>query len=168
MECSATDLTKFTPVLNLWVLVKVCQTAAPHSDVQIEGQFLVDTRRRFNVYKTSPTSYRRLVDVETTSFVYWVTFLHFYRKPWAKRYSEQRIKWATGMRREKWPDEKITHEYVMLFLQLVNHHRFQKHEFFLKLLFANKKFMLKVSVRAQVIKIYIFLSGTISIQIYSD
>ena len=29
----------------------------------------VDTQRRFNVYKT--TSYRRLIDVETTSCVYW-------------------------------------------------------------------------------------------------
>ena len=28
-----------------------------------------DTQRRFNVYKT--TSYRRLIDVETTSCVYW-------------------------------------------------------------------------------------------------
>ena len=34
--------------------------------------FPVDTRRRFNVYKTSPTSYRRLINVETTSCVYWV------------------------------------------------------------------------------------------------
>ena len=31
----------------------------------------VDTRCRFNVYTTSPTSYRRLIDVETTSCVYW-------------------------------------------------------------------------------------------------
>ena len=31
----------------------------------------VDTRRRFNVYKTSPTLYRRLIDVETMSCVYW-------------------------------------------------------------------------------------------------
>ena len=34
--------------------------------------YRVDTRRRFNVYTTSPTSYRRLIDVETTSCVYWV------------------------------------------------------------------------------------------------
>ena len=32
----------------------------------------IDTRRRFNVYKTSPTSYRRLINVESTSCVYWV------------------------------------------------------------------------------------------------
>ena len=32
----------------------------------------VDTRRRFNVYTTSLTSYRRCIDVETTSCVYWV------------------------------------------------------------------------------------------------
>ena len=32
-------------------------------------EFPVDTRRRFNVYKTS---YRRLIDAETTSCVYWV------------------------------------------------------------------------------------------------
>ena len=31
----------------------------------------VDTRRRFNVYTTSLTSYRRRIDVETTSYVYW-------------------------------------------------------------------------------------------------
>ena len=31
--------------------------------------YRVDTRRRFNVYKTS---IRRLIDVETTSCVYWV------------------------------------------------------------------------------------------------
>ena len=31
----------------------------------------VDTRRRFNVYTTSETSYRRLIDVKTTSCVYW-------------------------------------------------------------------------------------------------
>ena len=37
----------------------------------------VDTRRRFNVYTTSPTSYRRLIDVETTSYVYWeISFNH--------------------------------------------------------------------------------------------
>ena len=34
--------------------------------------FLVGTRRRFNVYKTSYTVYRCLIDVETTSCVYWV------------------------------------------------------------------------------------------------
>ena len=31
----------------------------------------VDTRCRFNVYKASATSYKRLIDVETTSCVYW-------------------------------------------------------------------------------------------------
>ena len=33
----------------------------------------VETRRRFNVYATSAISYRRLIDLETTSFVYWKT-----------------------------------------------------------------------------------------------
>ena len=48
----------------------------------------------------------------------------------------------------------------MLILQLVSHRNFQKDEFFLQFLFsANKKFVLKVTVRAQVIKKYIFLSG---------
>ena len=32
--------------------------------------FPVDTRRRFNVYKTL---YSRLIDVETTPYVYWVS-----------------------------------------------------------------------------------------------
>ena len=32
----------------------------------------VDTRCRFNVYDTSMRHYRRLIDVETTSCVYWV------------------------------------------------------------------------------------------------
>ena len=32
----------------------------------------VNIQRRFNVYKTSVTLYRRLIDVETTSCVYWV------------------------------------------------------------------------------------------------
>ena len=31
----------------------------------------VDTRRRFNVHKTSATSYRRLMDVKTMPCVYW-------------------------------------------------------------------------------------------------
>ena len=31
----------------------------------------VDTRRRFNVHKTSATSYKRLIDVKTMSCVYW-------------------------------------------------------------------------------------------------
>ena len=31
----------------------------------------VDTRRRFNVYKTSIRRRRRLIDVEMTSCVYW-------------------------------------------------------------------------------------------------
>ena len=38
------------------------------STLKIET-FLVDTRRHFNVYTTS---HRRLIDVETTSCVYWV------------------------------------------------------------------------------------------------
>ena len=36
----------------------------------------VDTRCRFNVYTTSPTLYRRLIDVETTSYVYWDAMIH--------------------------------------------------------------------------------------------
>ena len=42
----------------------------------------VDTRRRFNVYKTSATSYRHLIDVEMMSCVYWdplLCFWFFYR-----------------------------------------------------------------------------------------
>ena len=35
------------------------------------------------------------------------TSLQFYRIPSAKRYAGGRIKWATAMRREKWPAEKI-------------------------------------------------------------
>ena len=37
--------------------------------------FPVDTRRRFNVYKTSVTSYRCLIDVETVLCVYWVNLI---------------------------------------------------------------------------------------------
>ena len=37
----------------------------------------VDTRRRFNVYTTSETSYRRLIDVKTTSCVYWESQLGY-------------------------------------------------------------------------------------------
>ena len=37
--------------------------------------FPLDTRRRFNVYKTSVTSYKRLIDVETVSCVYWVNLI---------------------------------------------------------------------------------------------
>ena len=56
--------------------------------------------------------------------------------------------------------KKITHEYVVLILQLVSHRSFQKHEFFLQLILsAPKRFVWKVSVMAQVIKKYIFLSG---------
>ena len=36
------------------------------------GICLVDTWRRVNVYKTSIRRQRRLIDVETTSFVYWL------------------------------------------------------------------------------------------------
>ena len=31
-----------------------------------------DTRRRFDVFSTMPTWYRRLIDFETTSCVYWI------------------------------------------------------------------------------------------------
>ena len=41
MENSASNLTRFTPVLNLWILVKMCETVV-HSDVQIEGQLLLE------------------------------------------------------------------------------------------------------------------------------
>ena len=48
----------------------------------------------------------------------------------------------------------------MLVLQPASHRSFRKHEFFVQFILpANKKFMLKVSVMAQIIKIYIFLSG---------
>ena len=39
--------------------------------------FPVDTRRRFNVYKTLSTSYRRLIDFETTLCVYWFQLGHY-------------------------------------------------------------------------------------------
>ena len=39
-------------------------------DIFSQFQIPVDTRRRFNVYKTS---YRPLLDVETTLYVYWNT-----------------------------------------------------------------------------------------------
>ena len=38
---SASDLTKFTPTLNLRILVKMCETVLQHSDAQIEGQLLL-------------------------------------------------------------------------------------------------------------------------------
>ena len=59
--------------------------------------------------------------------------------------------------------KKITHEYVVLILQLVSHRSFQKHEFFLQfILSANKRFVWKVSVMAQVIKkIYFPFRGKI-------
>ena len=41
------------------------------------SHFPVDTRHRFNVYKTSLTSHRRLIDVETTSCVYWYPLSRF-------------------------------------------------------------------------------------------
>ena len=40
--------------------------------------FPVDTQRRFNVYKTSIRRRQRLIDVETTSCVYWVWVLLVY------------------------------------------------------------------------------------------
>ena len=56
--------------------------------------------------------------------------------------------------------KKMTHLKKVLILQLVSHRSFQKHEFFLQfILSANKRFVWKVSVMAQVIKKYIFLSG---------
>ena len=39
----------------------------------------VDTQRCFNVYKTSIRRCRRLIDVETTSCVYWNDLLGFTR-----------------------------------------------------------------------------------------
>ena len=53
------------------------------------------------------------------------------------------------------------HEYEVLILQLVSHQSLQKHEFFLWFLVcAIKKIVLKDGIRVQVIKRYIFLSGT--------
>ena len=42
-----------------------------YSVVCANSNIPADTRRHFNVYMTSPTSYRRLVDAETTSCVNW-------------------------------------------------------------------------------------------------
>ena len=47
----------------------------------------------------------------------------------------------------------------MLILQLVSHRNFQKMSFSYNFFFLLTKFVLKVTVRAQVIKKYIFLSG---------
>ena len=66
------------------------------------------------------------------------TSLQFYRIPSAKRYPEQRItKWVTAKndRLRKWR----TRKYVVLILQLISHHSFQKHEFFLQFLFSANK-----------------------------
>ena len=57
----------------LWVSFEVL---LPSSFIFIsENVIPVVTRHRFNVYKTfyttPPASYRRLIDVETTSYVYW-------------------------------------------------------------------------------------------------
>ena len=42
-----------------------------------ESIYPVDTQSRFSVYKMFYTSYRRLIDVETTSYVYWIAILLF-------------------------------------------------------------------------------------------
>ena len=40
------------------------------------------------------------------------TSLQFYCIPLAKQHPEQRIKWVTAMRREKWPAEKINNAQI--------------------------------------------------------
>ena len=55
----------------------------------------VDTRRRFNVYTTSETSYRRLIDVKTTSCVYWERCIIL---PWVVFYVM--ISWVVGQKYE--------------------------------------------------------------------
>ena len=47
------------------VATQICRIFSEHL-------FPIDTRRRFNVYKTSIRRRRRLIDVEMTSCVYWV------------------------------------------------------------------------------------------------
>ena len=90
------------------------------------------------------------------------TSLQLYCIPIAKRYPGKRIKWVKERKLMDW-EKKITHEYVVLILQLVSHRSFQKHEFFLQfILSANKRFVWKVSVMAQVIKkIYFPFRGKI-------
>ena len=44
---------------------------ARYNSVELLGQNPIDTRSRFNVYKASIRRLRRLIDVETTSCVYW-------------------------------------------------------------------------------------------------
>ena len=56
------------------VLDKRCNVGAIF--MNLSKAFPVDTRRRFNVYTTSLTSYKRRIDVETTSCVYWVDTLN--------------------------------------------------------------------------------------------
>ena len=69
-----TDYTEFRAIPpKIWGSFQVKKISLPGKLDEKAGIFPVDTRRRFNVYKTSPTSYRRLIDVETTSRVYWVT-----------------------------------------------------------------------------------------------
>ena len=41
-----------------------------------------------------------------------ITYLQFYCIPSAKRYTEQRMKWVTAMRREKWLAKKINNAQI--------------------------------------------------------
>ena len=61
---------QFTVMKFLPVIVILLLSSLSMRDVFSSSP--VDIRRRFNVYKSS-TSYRRLIDIETTSCVYWVT-----------------------------------------------------------------------------------------------
>ena len=60
---------RFTVMKFLPVIVILLLSSLSMRDVFSSSP--VDIRRRFNVYKSS-TSYRRLIDIETTSCVYWV------------------------------------------------------------------------------------------------
>ena len=66
------------------------------------------------------------------------TSLQFYRIPSAERYPELRkTKWFTAKNDRL--RKQITHEYVVLILQLIGHRSFQKHEFFLQFLLSTNK-----------------------------
>ena len=67
--CSSVSFVDFEQVNAGWVTV-----LNTHLSIDIEYYELiipVDTRRCFNVYTTSLTSYRRRIDVEMTPCVYW-------------------------------------------------------------------------------------------------
>ena len=63
------------------------------------------------------------------------TSLQFYCILSAKRCPEQRItKWVTA--KNDHLRKQVTHKYVVLILQLIAHHSFQKQEFFLQFLLS--------------------------------